>query len=69
MRATTTTTRRFGTSSAAFARALGARLARLALILLALAPWLIGLVAGLLVALALWLTVAVLDGYRTGRGA
>lgn len=35
---------------------------------LAAVPWLLGLLAGLIVSLALWLLVATLDGYRTGRG-
>ena len=61
MRASTTTMRRYATLSVVFARDAG-------LWLLALAPWMLGLVAGLVVALVLWWAVAVMDGYRTGRG-
>ncbi len=60
MRTSTTTMRRFATSSAAFAR-------DAALYLLALVPWLAGLLVGLVVALVLWWLVAAMDGYRVGR--
>jgi hypothetical protein len=39
----------------------------IALALLALVPWLIGLAAGLVVSLTLWIIVAAMDGYRVGR--
>ena len=41
------------------------RLATLAL--LALVPWLAGLLVGLVVSLTLWIIVAAMDGYRVGR--
>jgi len=37
------------------------------LALLALVPWLIGLLVGLVVSLTLWIIVAAMDGYRVGR--
>jgi hypothetical protein len=42
-------------------------LRNVALLLLALVPWLLGLLAGLLVSLVLWIVVAAMDGYRVGR--
>ena len=39
----------------------------IALALLALVPWLIGLAVGLVVSLTLWIIVAAMDGYRVGR--
>lgn len=61
MRAGIITTRRYATLSAAYAR-------DAVLWLLVALPWLVGLVVGLVVALALWWVVAAMDGYRTGRG-
>lgn len=46
---------------------LGCALRDAALYLLALVPWLLGLLAGLVVALVLWWVVAAMDGYRVGR--
>jgi uncharacterized membrane protein YqjE len=40
-----------------------------ALTLLAIVPWTLGLVVGLLVSLIVWIVVAAMDGYRVGRGA
>jgi hypothetical protein len=39
----------------------------IALALLALIPWLLGLAVGLVVSLTLWIIVAAMDGYRVGR--
>lgn len=61
MRVSTTTMRRYATLSVVYAR-------DAALWLLALVPWLGGLLMGLVVALVLWWVVAAMDGYRIGRG-
>jgi uncharacterized membrane protein YqjE len=53
---------RFATSLVDFAKAT-------ALTLIAIVPWTLGLVVGLLVSLTLWIAVAATDGYRVGRGA
>ena len=42
-------------------------LRRAILALLALIPWILGLLVGLVVSLTLWIIVAAMDGYRVGR--
>lgn len=54
---------RFAILSAVFAERL-----RFALLwIIAIVPWLLGLVVGLIVTVTLWCVVAAMDGYRTGR--
>lgn len=54
---------RYATLSAGFVKRF-----RLALLwLLAIIPWVLGLMVGLIVTVTLWCVVAAMDGYRTGR--
>lgn len=41
---------------------------RAVLLVLALVPWLVGYIAGVLAKVALFLAAAVIEGYKAGRG-